>query len=217
MSSLAILAAVRMRALLVAASVAAAGCGGNEFVLAPGDTTGVSQDSGSASDGEGGVVADYCQALRAYYSRCQNNSACDQKNLANCGAYAYALSEAARSAFIACHPVLQCATGQNWFRESCVSARLAAAMPTMAQTKLANDYCGKCMQSTTTGCNAASFFKEGFVAATDGPGFAALLYNDMVVLSIDQTCANAVSCDPTFRYCENVVVQPQVPVDACKD
>jgi hypothetical protein len=205
--------------LLVAAALAFTACGGNEFVLA-GDASAGSQGSDAAVAPEaetGGPFADFCASLHDYYTRCQFTRTCDQRNLDNCTADAYDLSEAARSAFIACQPTITCNPGGTaWVHESCVSARLGVTVPTAQQSKLAQDYCAMCPSATGGNCTSTTFFREGAIQATDAPGFDALLYNDMIVQMIDRSCATTLAC-VLFRSCEDGIIGAQIPPDACKD
>jgi hypothetical protein len=218
MQSLKFLAASTV-SLLGAASLTGGGCGGNEFVLSTdsGPDLGA-RDTGAGSDalGEGGPTGAYCDALRAYYSRCQYTARCDQQNLENCGTFASALSDVARAAFIACQQVIACNHGAAWVHESCVRTKLEAAAPSAEQMKLANDYCAACMQAGST-CTQATFYSEGFIQAADGPGFDALLYNDAFVHSVDQMCVSALSCSVAFRVCADTYITSQAPTDACRD
>jgi hypothetical protein len=225
MSSLRIIAVAQAWPLLAAAALFAAACGGNEFVLSSDAAGSTGGDAGSGSDAgadSGAAARPFCDALSAYYAHCQFNSPCDRKNLDNCGAFSYALSDVARSAFISCEQSMsiQCARGGTaWVRESCVSAKLAAGTPTAAQSKLASDYCNACPQTAAgMACTPRTFFQQNpLTAAADGPGFNSLLYNDPLVQSVDQMCANSRSCDLAFRICEGVYIASQVPADACGD
>ena len=221
MSLLRRIAVAARRAVLVAPALALAACGGNEFVFAPDASTDSESGDGAAggpeSAPETGTAADFCVALRAYYDRCQFVAKCDQQNLDNCSADAFDLSEAARAAFIACQAAIACNRGGTaWVHENCVSAKLAAAVPTPEQTKLAQDYCTTCMPGTTT-CSPASFYREGAFQAADGPGFDALLYNDTIVRMIDQSCVTGLMCIAFRNICEDGIIAQQIPPDACKD
>jgi hypothetical protein len=211
--------------LLAGVSLSAAACGGNEFVLSSDAAGSTGGDAGSGSDAggdSGGVAGPFCDALSAYYAHCQFNMLCDRRNLDNCGAFSAALSDVARNAFISCAQSMsiQCARGgAAWVRESCVSAKLAAGTPTLAQSRLANDYCNACPQ-TAAGmpCTPRTFFQQSPLgAAADGPGFDSLLYNDTLVKSVDQMCANSRTCDLAFKFCEGLLITAQVPADACPD
>jgi hypothetical protein len=225
MPSLRIIAVAPAWPLLATVSVSAAACGGNEFVLSPDAEGSASADTGAGSDAgadSGGVAGPFCDALSAYYAHCQFNAACDRRNLDNCGAFSAALSDVARNAFITCQKsmAIQCSTsGTAWVRETCVSTILAMATPTVAQSKLARDYCNACPQTAAgTACTPRTFFQQNpLTAAADGPGFNALLYNDTLVGSVDQMCANSRTCDLAFRICEGVYIAAQVPADACGD
>lgn len=216
------IAAAARGGLLVAAALAAAACGGNEFVYTSDASTGSEGDNaaaGSDAAAETGASAAFCTALHAYYARCQFMQPCDQRNLDNCSVDAFDLSDVARAAFIACWQNITCNSGGTaWVHESCVSAKLAAAVPTPQQMKLAQDYCNTCSSpGGTTTCSAASFYREGVIAAADGPGFDALLYNDTIVKMIDQSCVTQLMCIAFRTICEDGIIAQQVPADACKD
>jgi hypothetical protein len=213
------IAAAAPGALFVAAALAVAACGGNEFVYARADASTGSEgpDASAGLEAGTGASAEFCAALRAYYARCQYAGLCDQRNLDNCSVDAFDLSDVARAAFIACQQNIACNRGGTaWVHESCVSAKLAVAVPTQEQAKLAQDYCAMCMQGTTT-CSAATFYREGVIQATDGPGFDALLYNDTIVKMIDQSCVTGLNCVAFRTICEDGIIGQQVPPDACKD
>jgi len=207
------------------ASLIAIDCGGNDFTAgsSEGGSEGGSGDAGAtdAADGASGL-AGFCQALTGYYARCGYAAPCDQKNLEDCAALGFSLSDATRQAFIDCQATVECLRGTDFVRGSCVRSKLAMASLTPVQSKYASDFCAACHPDAGT-CMSA-FYAEGAVAGTDGLGFVAFLLNDPSVSALDKACIpipgnpDAGACDFRFGLCE-VLNLPSLglPADACKD
>ena len=96
-------------------------------------------DAGSVTPGE------LCAAEHDLAVRCGSDGAgCYGANEAQCSAVAQTLSDAARRAYVACVPDVQCVTGYDFIGQTCVKRALAVAAPTPEQAALRNDICAAC-------------------------------------------------------------------------
>jgi hypothetical protein len=164
--------------------------------------------------------AELCAAEGDLAARCAPDGvACYAANEAQCTAFGAALSDAARRAYVACVPNVQCVTGYDVLNQTCVRRALDGVAPTQAQTRLRDDVCAAC---GGTNC-AAAFFESGLTSAMTGDGFALLAYSDSVINVVDQGCipdvpdASASDCMVRFVICNQLVIPTLLPADACKD
>jgi hypothetical protein len=187
-----------------------------------------STDSFQASDaGDGGdagplTQGDFCDAAAAYYNHCGYDAACQLKDLNNCGAVYSALDPAVAAAYVQCADQNQLECGVDFFTlvtQSCLQGQLASYVNDGGPlASLIADYCTTCDKGAAC---AAKFTTLG------GGGYAASLFSDAVISSIDTQCAKkldggvflveggTVTCPQAFLLCEYVAINQSFPGEAC--
>jgi hypothetical protein len=239
------------RLSLIAFPIAAGfvwGCSGDNgvtFTGAPGDAAdeGV-VDATSGDDGggqDGGTATDagpdtaplacpaytgsdsYCKAVTSFCGRCAAElPPCQLQNIANCELFSQILSANARTAASDC--VDKAACTDDGGNSRCVLQKLSKDTPSVAQEKLAQDYCDVCPGGQAKdACVADFFFKDGGT----GKGDYIMELSDAIVGAIDTNCiplitpdagdAGVSACATKFALCAAVVLNKVAPADACKD
>jgi hypothetical protein len=181
---------------------------------------GVAIDGLAEADAGSVSAAELCAAEHDLAVRCGSDGAgCYGANEAQCSAVAQTLSDAARRAYVACVPDVQCVTGYDFLGQTCVKRALAVAAPTPEQAALRNDMCAACGGATC----ASDFYAISFTSGSVGAGFGLLAYSDAIVSAVDQGCvptgpdASGDSCMDTLSVCIELVLPTLVPADACND
>ncbi len=167
----------------------------------------------------------YCKAFAAACARCSPTlQPCDVKNFARCEDTSRTLSQGALQAGVECLANAPC-NGDAAALDSCVRGKLVGVTPSPAQQKLAHDFCAECSptRDAAAGCET-EFFKP----ADAGASFdILLLFADSLTNKVDTTCipairadagdAGALGCRGKFGVCAGLVVDTNLPKNACKE
>lgn len=206
----------------VAAACASSSSGGTRAVL-----TDSGPDSTSDSMTPSGPVAagtEACEAQIRFDQRCADNdagtsSACADARRKDCGKFGTVLSDVYRNAIVACETEAAMCGDAN----GCIDGKLAAAVPTQAQTKVRDAYCTTCGAEAGATC-AADFFR--ITADGVGAGYLILQVSDSVLLDLRAKCTGTaldltqpgVTCRDAFTGCAGNTAQNAAPVlpDVCQ-
>jgi hypothetical protein len=210
---------------ILAALIAAPGCGGSAFTAADGGTARdaasdvVAQDAASDVAGHdaepteaasmetgppmcilppNGVDGEgpFCALLAAKNSACGECEACRQLDANDCVTLGDTLSEGFKSALQACVPRLGCGDLSSLTNNPCVRDQLAAMQPTSAQLAAQMAYCQACGPANQAACNGF-FDLTPDAGANTGFGIWALVLNDALDQQIVSTCSSTTTphCD----------------------
>ena len=159
----------------------------------------------SSGSGGGATASDYCATLSNYVTKCHITDPCITASVQQCSTAASAYSPAALTAVISCVGDAACGDAGLGSLPACIQQKQAAATPSAAQSKLAQDYCAICPRPNQTATDCVARFYTGAVAneagTTVGPGNGLFNLNDSVTGSIDSQCIPKIAADAGFFGC----------------